>query len=146
MQIVILYWSAPLSHWMTKSCGCVLFRHNNQTWSFVSSVPLRESQHCKSHISVPTSFRELVHHPNRPLGPLRIDFGDIQYEIARWFAHLEVRRRLIQSDDALVMVPMDGKYCTAETVNILIDFLNCSYQLIIAGKIGLWFVKPERHR
>jgi hypothetical protein len=45
------------------------------------------------------------------------------------------KTKLIQSDDALVMVLTDGKYCTAETVDILIDFLDYSYQLIIAGKI-----------
>jgi hypothetical protein len=136
MQTVILYWKAPLSHWMTRSCGCVWFRHNNQTWSCVSSVQLRESQSCKSHFFfVSTSFRTLVNHANRSLGPLRIDLEDYQYDIARWFPHLKVRRRLIQSDNALVMVLTDGKYCTAETVDILIDFLGCSYQLIIAGKI-----------
>jgi hypothetical protein len=80
---------------------------------------------------VSTSFRTLVDHANRTLG----NSADYQFNIARWFPHLKVRRRLIQSDDALVMVLTDGKYCTAETVDILIDFLDCSYQLTIAGKI-----------
>ncbi|KAG2738761.1 hypothetical protein P692DRAFT_201798169 [Suillus brevipes Sb2] len=44
---------------------------------------------------------------NRSLGPLRIDSEDYQYDIARWFPHLKVRRRLIQSDDTLVMVLTD---------------------------------------
>jgi hypothetical protein len=42
---------------------------------------------------------------------------------------------LIQSDDALVLVLTDGKYRNAETVNILIYFLDFSHQLVIAGKI-----------
>jgi hypothetical protein len=98
-------------------CGCVSHRVSRHIF-FVS-----------------TSFRTLVDHANRSLGPLRIDSEDYQFEIARWFPHLKVRRRLIQSDDALVMVLTNGRYCTAETVDILIDSLDCSYQLIIAGKI-----------
>jgi hypothetical protein len=67
-----------------------------------------------------------------------MDHEVYQIEIARWFPHLEVRRRLIHSDDALVMVLMDGKYCSAESVDILIYFLDCSCLLIIDGKIVVY--------
>ncbi|KAG2064468.1 hypothetical protein BDR04DRAFT_1162558 [Suillus decipiens] len=33
-----------------------------------------------------------------------------QYDIVKWFPHLNVRQRLIQPDDVLVMVLTDGKY------------------------------------
>ncbi|KAG1763401.1 hypothetical protein EDD22DRAFT_506918 [Suillus occidentalis] len=38
------------------------------------------------------------------LGPPRINLEDYQYQIIRWFPHLYVRRTLIQSDHALIMV------------------------------------------
>ncbi|KAG1826326.1 hypothetical protein EV424DRAFT_1537614 [Suillus variegatus] len=37
----------------------------------------------------------------------QIDYERYQYDIAKWFPHIKVRRRLIQSDDSLVMVLMD---------------------------------------
>ncbi|KAG1860570.1 hypothetical protein C8R48DRAFT_248875 [Suillus tomentosus] len=40
----------------------------------------------------------------------QIDDEDYQYSIARWFPHLNVRRRLIQSDDSLVMMLTDVVY------------------------------------
>jgi hypothetical protein len=143
MQTATIYCKAPLSLWMTKSCGCVWCRHNNQTWSFVSSVPLGESQSCKSHVFIPTSSRTLVDNANRSLASFRIAPEDYQYNIARWFPHLKVRRRFIQSDHALVMVLTDGKYRGAETIDILIYLYSpdCSCQLAIGGKIVVFEVR-----
>ncbi|KAG1747286.1 hypothetical protein EDD22DRAFT_958256 [Suillus occidentalis] len=68
---------------------------------------LVSTQQSNLELCIKCAIGTLVDYANRPLGPLRISSGDYQYEIARWFPHLRVRRGLIQSDDALVMVLTD---------------------------------------
>ncbi|KIK42274.1 hypothetical protein CY34DRAFT_12476 [Suillus luteus UH-Slu-Lm8-n1] len=65
------------------------------------------TQQSNLELCIKCAIATLVAYANRPLGPLRINSGDYQYEIARWFRYLRVRRGLIQSDDALVMVLTD---------------------------------------
>ncbi|KAG2753075.1 hypothetical protein P692DRAFT_201862597 [Suillus brevipes Sb2] len=68
---------------------------------------LVSTQQSNLELCIKCAVATLVDHANRTLGPLRIDSEDYQYAIARWFPHLKVRRRLIQSDDTLVMVLTD---------------------------------------
>ncbi|KAG2748045.1 hypothetical protein P692DRAFT_20835426 [Suillus brevipes Sb2] len=68
---------------------------------------LISTQQSNLELCIKCAVVKLVDYAKRSLGPLRINSKDYQYDIARWFPHLKVRRRLIQSDDALMMVLTD---------------------------------------
>ncbi|KIK36754.1 hypothetical protein CY34DRAFT_16166 [Suillus luteus UH-Slu-Lm8-n1] len=68
---------------------------------------LVSTQQSNLELCIKCAVGTLVDHANRPFGPLRISSEDYQYEIARWFPHLKVRRKLIRPDDGWVAVLTD---------------------------------------
>ncbi|KAG2141377.1 uncharacterized protein EDB93DRAFT_1229803 [Suillus bovinus] len=56
---------------------------------------LVSTQQSNLELCIKCAVTTLVGHARRQSGPLGIDYGSYQYDIAKWFAHLEVRKRLI---------------------------------------------------
>ncbi|KAG1782011.1 hypothetical protein EV702DRAFT_501053 [Suillus placidus] len=65
---------------------------------------LVSTQQSNMELCIKCAVAALVDRAHRQFGSLLINHEVHQYDIAKWFPHLKVRRRLIQSDDALVMV------------------------------------------
>ncbi|KAG1790648.1 uncharacterized protein HD556DRAFT_1488300 [Suillus plorans] len=77
----------------------------------------------------------LVDRAHQLFVPLRFDYGAYQYGIARWFSHLKVRERLIQSDDSLVMMLTDaGKIAVYEARTGWTALIPCCYSPVDSGR------------
>ncbi|KAG1786069.1 uncharacterized protein HD556DRAFT_1508083 [Suillus plorans] len=64
---------------------------------------LVSTQKSNMELCIKCAIITLVDHADK-----QIDYDRYQYSIAKWFPHIKVRRRLIQSDDSLVMVLTDA--------------------------------------
>ncbi|KAG2132690.1 uncharacterized protein EDB93DRAFT_896569 [Suillus bovinus] len=56
---------------------------------------LLSTQQSNLELCIKCAITTLVDRAHQPFGSLRIDYEVYQYDIARWFAHIKVRRRLI---------------------------------------------------
>ncbi|KAG1845739.1 hypothetical protein C8R48DRAFT_439939 [Suillus tomentosus] len=71
---------------------------------------LVSTQQSNMELCIQCAITILLDRAHQLFGLLRFDYGPYQYEIARWFPHLKVRKKLIQSDDSLVMMLTDDVY------------------------------------
>ncbi|KAG1733969.1 hypothetical protein EDB19DRAFT_1854778 [Suillus lakei] len=88
---------------------------------------LVSTQQSNMELCIKCAVETLVDRADRQLLSLLTDYGTYQFDIAKWFPHLKVRQRMIQYDDTVVMVLTDGKYRTANNV----DILNVSFIIVV---------------
>ncbi|KAG2041351.1 hypothetical protein BDR03DRAFT_717765 [Suillus americanus] len=86
------------------SCNSLLERTTLALDNEELRLCLISTQQSNMELCIKCAVGTLVDRAHRQFGPLPINYEDYQFDIAKWFPHLNVRRRLVQSDDALLMV------------------------------------------
>ncbi|KAG2107005.1 uncharacterized protein F5147DRAFT_837608 [Suillus discolor] len=66
------------------------------------------TQQSNMELCIKCAISKIVDPAHQQSASPQIDYEDYQREIAKWFPHLKVRLKLIQSDNSLVMVLMDA--------------------------------------